>query len=128
MNEIITNNTNSTTDSVAIIASRLKEIAGIYWTYKIIISEWGPRATKPRYTCYFRSEDPAFVNDVQAITLGQFFKSSLPDKTTTKTQDEYIQALASGLKQFKNKVEFNSWSKATPRTFEERIAKLKTLS
>lgn len=120
--------TNNTTASVAIIASRLKETANIYWTYKIIVSEWGPKSTKPKYACYFRSDDPALVNDMQAVTLGQFFKSSLPDKTTTKTQDDYIQALASGLKQFKNKVEFNSWAKATPRTFEERIAKLKMLS
>ena len=115
-------------ESITAIASRLKETAGITWTYKILVKEWGPKSTKPKFTCYLRSSDPDFSNDMQALSLGQFLKNSLPDKSLTETKDEYINALAASLKQFNKKVEFNAWVKAMPRTFEERIAKLKTLT
>lgn len=63
--------------------------------------------------------------NLKKVTPTQFHASDLEDKTSDSTKAAHIQHLASKIPQFNKKVEFNSWSKASPRSYEESVAKLK---
>ena len=61
---------------------------------------------------------------LRKVSPMQFKKSTLPDLTKSKTKLEQAQFLATRIKQFNKRVEYNSWLKRDVRTAEEQLEKL----
>ena len=90
---------------------------------KKLIKEYGRNGAEQAKFYFLDSE--GFLKEVSPVV---FRKSPLKDITQDSTQEWHAAFLASKLKQFKHKVEYNSWLKASPRSYEEKLIKLSTLS